>query len=61
MEVRLAPVHEVQQDLQVVRAGAVQDDEELQGCGKVNDNQTTDVVNYRCCISKSKVDFVPGC
>ena len=43
MEVRLAPVHEVQQDLQVVRAGAVQDDEELQGCGKVNSSQTTDV------------------
>ena len=35
VEVRLAPVHEVQQDLQVVRAGAVQDDEELQGCGNV--------------------------
>ena len=30
MEVRLAPVHEVQEDLEVVGAGAVQDDEELE-------------------------------
>ena len=29
MEVRLAPVHEVQEDLQVVGAGAIEDDEEL--------------------------------
>ena len=30
MEVGLAPVHEVQEDLEVVGAGAVQDDEELE-------------------------------
>ena len=55
MEVCLAPVHEVQQDLQVVRAGAVQDDEELQGCGKVINNQTTDDVIIIAVFQKVKL------